>query len=125
MERNGRSRHMTLWRSLKAPQPPESPRERYGPGDAVPGPSSRSAPALKPGRFKKITLDNATNSFASLMLSSQPIEVGATGYLSVSIQSPSNRNGSDIINGDPSRFTSVAFGNNGPPFPPSAAAGGL
>jgi hypothetical protein len=30
-------RHMTLWRSLKAPQPPESPRERYGPGDALAG----------------------------------------------------------------------------------------
>jgi hypothetical protein len=50
MEGNRRSRHMTLWRSLKARQPPESPRERYGPGDALPGPSSLSAPALKPGR---------------------------------------------------------------------------
>jgi hypothetical protein len=37
MERNCRSRHVTLWRSLKAPQPPESPRERYGPGDALAG----------------------------------------------------------------------------------------
>jgi hypothetical protein len=37
MEQNGRSRHMTLWRSLQGPQPPQSPRERYGLGDALTG----------------------------------------------------------------------------------------
>jgi hypothetical protein len=68
--------------------------------------------------FEKITLDNATNSFASLTLGSQPIELDATGYVNIFINSSSNWNGSDIINGDPSRSTNLDFGNSGPPFPP-------
>src|SRR5262249_44559535 len=65
-----------------------------------------------------ITLDNATNSFASLTLGSQPIEVDATGYLQVFVNSPSNWNGSDIINVDPSHATYLYFSNSGPTFPP-------
>jgi hypothetical protein len=37
MERSYLSRHITLWRSLKAPRPPGCPGERYGPGDALAG----------------------------------------------------------------------------------------
>jgi hypothetical protein len=37
MERNGRSRHIPCGVPCKAPQPPESPRERYGLGDALTG----------------------------------------------------------------------------------------
>jgi hypothetical protein len=37
MERNGRSRHILCGVPCKAPQPPESPRERYGLGDALTG----------------------------------------------------------------------------------------
>ena len=53
--------------------------------------------------FERIRLDNATNSSASLTLGSQPIEVDATGYLSIQVNSPSNWNGSNIINGDASQ----------------------
>ena len=52
--------------------------------------------------FERIRLDNATNYSASLTLGSQPIEVDATGYLSIQVNSPSNWNGSNIINGDAS-----------------------
>ena len=71
--------------------------------------------------FERITLDNATNSSAQLYFGSQPIEVDATGYLSVQVNSPSNWNGSDIINGDaslPSATTSLYFSNNQGVFPP-------
>ena len=52
--------------------------------------------------FERITLDNATNSSAQLYLGSQPIEIDATGFLSIQVNSPSNWNGSNIINGDAS-----------------------
>ena len=52
--------------------------------------------------FERIRLDNATNNSANLTLGSQPIEVDATGYLSIQVNSPSNWNGSNIINGDAS-----------------------
>ena len=53
--------------------------------------------------FERIRLDNATNYSANLTLGSQPIEVDATGFLSIQVNSPSNWNGSNIINGDASR----------------------
>jgi hypothetical protein len=59
--------------------------------------------------FERITLDNATFQFANLTLGSQPIEVDATGYLSIGINSPSNWNGSDIINGDASHSSYLSF----------------
>src|SRR5262249_30850017 len=68
--------------------------------------------------FEKITLDNATNSFANVTLGSQPIEVDATGYTQLSINSLSNWNGSDIIKGDPSHATYVNFFST--TFPPPA-----
>ena len=65
--------------------------------------------------FETIALDNATNSTAQLTLGSQPIEVDATGYLSVQAISPSNWNGSNIIKGDASQAwatTSLNFYSN-------------
>ena len=65
--------------------------------------------------FERITLDNATNSFAQLSLGSQPIEVDATGDLSIYVNSPSNWNGSDVIKGDASNTwstTNIDFYNN-------------
>src|SRR6478672_4085506 len=65
--------------------------------------------------FERIALNNATNSFAQLTLGSQPIKVEATGYLSVQAFSPSNWNGSNIINGDVSHAgatTSLSFYSN-------------
>ena len=50
--------------------------------------------------FERVTLDNATGSFTQLSLGSQAIEVDATGNLSISVNSPSNWNGSDVINGE-------------------------
>jgi hypothetical protein len=61
--------------------------------------------------FEKITLNSAGSS-ASLTLGAQPIEVDATGSLYVYAYSPSNWNGSDVINGDPSSYTSLSFGNS-------------
>src|SRR3954464_1381926 len=52
--------------------------------------------------FQRITLDNATNSFAYLYLTGQPIEVDATGYAYIYVNSPSDWNSRDIINGDSS-----------------------
>src|SRR3984893_10459936 len=52
--------------------------------------------------FERITLDNATNSYAQLYIGGQPIEVDTTGSLNVLVFSPSNWNGSDVINGDAS-----------------------
>src|SRR5712672_1072696 len=37
--------------------------------------------------FESIRLDNATNYFSSLTLGSQPIEVDATGYLQIRVNS--------------------------------------
>ena len=68
--------------------------------------------------FENIRLDNATNIFASLTLGSQPIEVDATGYLQIYVNSPSNWNSSDIINADPSRATYLYFNNNASSYPP-------
>jgi hypothetical protein len=63
--------------------------------------------------FESIRLDNATNYSASLTLGSQPIEVDATGYLNIQVNSPSNWNGSNIINGDASRaWTTTSLGFN-------------
>jgi hypothetical protein len=50
--------------------------------------------------FQRIKVDNATNTFAYLYLNSQPIEVDATGYTYITVNSPSNWNSSDIIKGD-------------------------
>jgi hypothetical protein len=68
--------------------------------------------------FERITLDNATNSFAYLSLGSQPIEVDATGYVYIQASSPSNWNGSDIINGDASHSTNIIFSNDQGVYPP-------
>jgi hypothetical protein len=68
--------------------------------------------------FEQIKLDNETTSFANVTLGSQPIEVDSIGYLEIFISSPSNWNGSDIINGDPSRSTVLFFGNSTLTFPP-------
>jgi len=65
-----------------------------------------------------IRLDNATNSFSSLTLGSQPIEVDATGYLSIQVSSPSNWNGSNIVNGDASYSTYLSFQNDQGVYPP-------
>jgi hypothetical protein len=66
-----------------------------------------------------INLDNPTNSFASLVLGGQPIEVDATGYLSIPVASPSNWNGSDVIHGDTSYPfpTTTLYFNNPDPYP--------
>jgi hypothetical protein len=52
--------------------------------------------------FESIKLDSGTTvgSSAYLTLGSQPIEVDSTGYVEIDINSPSNWNGSNIINGD-------------------------
>jgi hypothetical protein len=86
-------------------------------GDSLTGGAGR--PACVTG-FEKITLDNATNSFANLTLGSQPIEVDVTGYADFSINSLSNWNGSDIINGGASPFTStyLYFANSSFPSAP-------
>ena len=72
--------------------------------------------------FERIVLNNATNSFAQLTLGSQPIEVDATGYLSITAFSPSNWNSSDIINGDGSQTyptTGLQFYNFSNPQSPA------
>jgi len=61
--------------------------------------------------FENIKIENDTNTFANLTLSSQPIEVDGTGYLELFVNSPSNWNSSDIIKGDPSRSTYIFFRN--------------
>ena len=58
-----------------------------------------------------IKLDNATNTFASFTLGSQAIEVDATGYLEIFVNSPSNWNSSDIVNGDTYTSTDLSFTN--------------
>ena len=69
--------------------------------------------------FESIRLNNATPySSANLTLGSQPIEVDATGYLQVQVNSPANWNGSNIINGDPLTWTSVLFYNQQGVYPP-------
>ena len=57
--------------------------------------------------FESISVNNATNSFVSLTLGSQPIEVDVTGYSTISVNSPSNWNASNIINGDASQTWST------------------
>jgi probable HAF family extracellular repeat protein/ELWxxDGT repeat protein len=52
--------------------------------------------------FQRITLNNPTIYYASLVLNGQPIEIDATGYLQIYVTSPSNWNGGDIIKGDAS-----------------------
>src|SRR4051794_29670434 len=44
--------------------------------------------------FERIGLNNATTSYANLTLGSQPIEVDATGFVFIGVNSPSNWNGS-------------------------------
>src|SRR5262249_8422500 len=71
--------------------------------------------------FESVTLDNATNYFANLTLGSQPIEVDATGYLTIQVGSLSNWNGSDVINGSASiggPTTSLNFNNFASSYPP-------
>jgi hypothetical protein len=71
--------------------------------------------------FWSVKLENATNSGASLTLGSQSIAVDATGYLNIQVNSLSNWNGSDVINGDASTSfptTSLFFTNSSyPPQP--------
>ena len=61
--------------------------------------------------FQRITLNNATNSYAYLTLNNQPVELDATGFLSISVGSASNWNNSDIINGDTSSGAQLTFYN--------------
>ena len=71
--------------------------------------------------FENIRLDNAATYYANLTLGSQPIEVDATGYLAIKIDSPLNWNGSNIINGDSSQAwssTYLQFNNWSYPTPP-------
>ena len=71
--------------------------------------------------FERVTLDNAIGSSAQLTLGSQAIEVDATGNLSISVNSPSNWNGSDVINGDasvPYATTTLSFNNYQVAYPP-------
>ena len=71
--------------------------------------------------FESVKLDNATNYYANLTLGDQPIEVDATGYLTIQVGSPSNWNGSDVINGDASNpwsTTSLNFNNFASSYPP-------
>src|SRR5262249_14593853 len=51
--------------------------------------------------FDKVELQNAGSQFASLTPGGQPIEVDVTGNGQIGV-SPSNWNGSDIVNGDTS-----------------------
>jgi hypothetical protein len=70
--------------------------------------------------FQNITLDNATSSYAFLALGGQPVEVDVTGNLDIGVYSPSDWNGSDIINGDtsePFNTTTLFFYNQS--FPPA------
>ena len=69
--------------------------------------------------FERITLDNVGNAtnYANLTLGSQPIEVDATGFLTIQVNSLSNWNGSNIINDDASYTVSttyIGFSNNQP-----------
>jgi hypothetical protein len=71
--------------------------------------------------FENIRLHNATNDFANVAIGSQPIEVDATGYSLIQVHSPSNRNSSDIINGNPLGTwvsTDLYFDNNSQSYPP-------
>jgi hypothetical protein len=67
--------------------------------------------------FESIKVDNTTSSYAYLTLGSQPIEVDSTGNLAINVNSPSNWNGSDVINGDPSpsSVTAIVFNNQNSP----------
>jgi hypothetical protein len=61
-----------------------------------------------------INLDNPTTGGASLVLGNQPVEVDVTGQLYIGVSSPSNWNGSDIVNGDSSHTwptTNISFTN--------------
>ena len=65
--------------------------------------------------FERIRLNNVTYSSANLTLGNQPIEIDATGNLSIQVSSPSNWNGSNIINGDASltwNTTYLSFNNS-------------
>src|SRR4051812_42406007 len=62
--------------------------------------------------FERIGLNNATTSYAFLSLGSQPIEVDATGSVSIGVNSLSNWNDSNIIRGDASGTTSLNFYGN-------------
>ena len=70
--------------------------------------------------FERIRLDNATTSYANLMLGSQAIEVDATGSFSIGVNSPSNWNSSNIINGDAQTGSTanLTFYNNQAGYPP-------
>ena len=67
--------------------------------------------------FEKITLDNATSGLPSILtLGNQPIEVDATGYVQINVNSSSDWNGGDVINGDPSHSSVIYFSNSS--YPP-------
>jgi hypothetical protein len=71
--------------------------------------------------FEDIRLNNATAYYDFLTLGSQPIEVDATGNWFIQANSPSNWNGSNIINGDASHTwnsTVLSFYNNQGVYPP-------
>jgi hypothetical protein len=77
--------------------------------------------------FERIKVDSGTTigSSAYLTLGIQPVEVDSTGYLEIDINSPSNWNGSNIINGDSSPpssskipWTVLSFSNPGAPSAP-------
>jgi hypothetical protein len=66
--------------------------------------------------FESIGLNNTANNYSYLTLGSQPIKVDSTGYWLLQVNSPSNWNGSDIINGDASHTgytTYLNFYNQG------------
>ena len=66
--------------------------------------------------FERITLDNVSDPFdpfAQLYLGNQPIKVDVTGSLTVQVNSPSNWNGLDTINGDASSATTTLLFSNG------------
>jgi hypothetical protein len=61
--------------------------------------------------FERIEVDNAASSFANLTLGNQLIEVDGTGYLEIFVDSASNWNSSNIINGDPTHSLYLQFSN--------------
>ena len=68
--------------------------------------------------FERIRVDNATSygSGSTVALDSQAIQVDTTGYVTIQVNSASNWNGSNVINGDPSQTgigTDLIFYNPG------------
>jgi hypothetical protein len=84
MERTCRSHHITLWRSLKASQPPESQGSAMAPATPSLGPSSLYSPATKLERhFSKrngCTRDREITLPRSEMSLLAPAELERKGY---------------------------------------------